>query len=107
MEQKPDIAAHWVHAFEEDERDTMVLRPAGRKLARSRGARFAVDLASDGKASIGGPGPADRPTLTEGRWSIVDGPGLGILRITSSSGATRDWTIVSHEPDRLVLRKER
>lgn len=105
MEQPTAIAARWIHSFEEDDGDRMVFRPPSYGFPRSRGARFGLDLTADGIAKIDGPGPADRPTLKEGRWSIVPGEGLGTLRLLSAEGLTYEWSIVAAEPERLVLKK--
>jgi hypothetical protein len=105
MEQQPAIAARWIHSFEEDGNDTMVFRAPPHEFSRTRGARYGLDLALDGTAMITGTGTGDRPSSSSGSWTVVPGPGLGLLRITSADGKTYEWPIVSLDAERLVLRK--
>ncbi len=93
------LVGHWLHAHEEDAEGTMVFRREGTPLPPSRG-RISLHLESNGSAQVGNISPEDGIALSPAKWS-VEGNHLSVL---DDKGETKNWPIVTSEPDRLVLR---
>lgn len=91
----PELMRQWMHSREEDTGDERVYRPADYDFPPARGRR-GFELRPDGELVVYGPGPADRPEATTGRW---ESSGAGRLRLGGE-----EFEIVSVEPDRLTLR---
>ena len=98
----PDaLFRRWLHSHEEDEGDVRVYRPAGYDLPPARGRR-GLEFRPDGELLVLGPGPADKPQASTGRWEPA---GEHHARVTlPTADAPQDLEIVSVEPDRLALR---
>ena len=90
-----ELMRHWMHSREEDTGDVRVYRPAEYDFPPARGRR-GFEPRPGGELVVYGPGPADRPEATTGRW---DSSGEGRLRLGGD-----EFEIVSVEPDRLTLR---
>lgn len=91
----PELMRHWVHSHEEDSGDVRVYRPADYDFPPARGRR-GFELRSSGELVLYGPGPADRPEATTGRW---ESSGEGRLRL-----GDEELEIVSVDSDRLAVR---
>jgi hypothetical protein len=91
----PDVFQRWLHSHEEDSGGVQVYRPAGYRFPPARGRR-GFELRPDGSYIAYGPGPADKPTSTPGRWEPA---GDDRVRIGG-----QELEIVSVEPDRLTAR---
>jgi hypothetical protein len=93
------LQGSWVHSYEEDRGDEMVLRPAGHELPPSRG-RMSLELRGDGTYVESRPGPVDKPVEESGRWSlagerlVLEGPG---------ERRSQSWRVAAAEGDRLRL----
>lgn len=94
-----ELFRRWMHSREEDEGDVRVYRPAGYDLPPARGRR-GLEFRPDGELLEIGPGPADKPQATAGRWESV---GERRARV-SLAGEPQEVEIVDLEPDRLKLR---
>ena len=95
-----DLAKTWMHSHEEDRDGLEVYRPSTYPFPAARG-RDAIELHAGGSLVRGIPGPDDRrSTLPAGSWTL-EGKKL-ILR--QSLGATREYSVESVEPDKLLLR---
>jgi len=95
----PALLQHWVHSHEEDRGEEMVFRPASYAFPLSRGRR-SLQFQPSGKLGHGGPGPDDRPTSSEGKWSL-EGKSLTI----AGPGGKEEYQLASVTPEKLVLRK--
>ena len=98
-----DLTGHWVHSHEEDSGAEMIFRPAGFSFPRSRG-RDSFELKTDALIERG-PGPGDAATETRGTWSVSADGELSFFH-GAGKKAARVLTIVSAEPDRLVVRSD-
>jgi hypothetical protein len=99
----PDaLVGSWVHSHEEDTPAEMVFRPASFHFPPSRGRR-AFELKPDGSYVESGPGPADRPLQTYGRWTL-EGPGRLKLQ-TAAGGSSQVMPLKLVSPDRLIVGK--
>jgi len=96
------LLGRWVHAHEEDSQSEMVLRAATDELPPSRG-RLELELLADGSLIEGHPGPADQPTKSTGHWELAGDE----LVIRPESGSEWRASVMSADPDRLVLSKPR
>jgi hypothetical protein len=93
------LARAWTHSHEEDAPGRMVFRPAAFSFPPSRGRR-SLDLSGGGEASLGTPGPDDRPTTTAARWSLAE----RVLILRRPSGNPERFEIDEVTPERLVVR---
>ena len=93
-----ELFRRWLHSREEDEGDVRVYRPAGYDLPPARGRR-GLEFRPDGELLAIGPGPADKPQATAGRWEPPASGGRA-----SRWPASRRRSRSSIEPDRLKLR---
>lgn len=93
------LRGSWVHSYEEDRDDEIVLRPASHELPPSRG-RMSLELRGDGSYVERRPGPVDVPEESSGHWSltgerlVLEGPG---------ERRNRSWRVAAVEGDRLRL----
>jgi hypothetical protein len=62
----------WVHSHEEDTETELVFRPDTYSFPPSRGRR-SFELRRDGTYRERGPGPADAPEESAGRWLVEEG----------------------------------
>jgi len=92
----------WLHSHEEDTAGEMVFRPANYPFPPSRG-RTGFELRPDGTAAVLGPAPTDKPLERSGTWKIDDAKRL-IVHVPELQ-QTQSMTVVSSNPDRLVVRK--
>jgi hypothetical protein len=90
-----ELMRHWVHSHEEDTGDVRVYRPADYDFPPARGRR-GFELKPGGEMVVYGPGAADRPEATTGRW---ESSGAARLRLGDD-----ELVIVSVDSDRLTLR---
>ena len=97
------LCQRWVHSHEEDTDSEMVFRPASFEFPRSRG-RASFELRPDGTLTKAGPGPADRPRETSGRWKL-DADGTLTFDMDSPSEPSRAMRIASASKTLLVLEK--
>jgi hypothetical protein len=96
------LAREWVHSHEEDFGGSQVFRPANFAFPPQRRPRMSIALGKAGSARYAaGPAPADRRTVTDGRWT-VDGDEL---TLQLAGGADVRYRIESADEDRLVLRE--
>ena len=91
------FGTRWTHAFEEDDAEGMVYRPADADLPLSRRPRAGLALFPDGTAHLLVPGPDDRPRPRDAAWRDE----AGEVVIATPEG---DYRVVAWSPDRLVLR---
>jgi hypothetical protein len=94
-----DLHGRWLHSHEEDTEGRAVYRPTGFRFPPARG-RSGFELRPGGELLRLGPGPADRPQATAGRWRL-DGDRL-VLEPRAES--PRTLRILSATPERLVVR---
>jgi Lipocalin-like domain len=93
------LTKHWVHSHEEDRPGEQVFRPDSYAFPPSRG-RNGLILASDGGYTERGPGPTDQPEeRSGGAWELEGNK----LTLRAPDGTTQVRTIISLEPDKLVL----
>jgi hypothetical protein len=95
----PEMFRHWVHSREEDTGGVQVYRPSDYAFPPARGRR-GFEFRAGGEFVAYGPGPADKPQATVGRW---EAPGPRRARV-STGAEPQELEIVSIEPDRLTLR---
>ena len=96
-----ELFRRWLHSREEDEGDVRVYRPSGYELPPARGRR-GLEFRRDGELLVIGPGPADKPEASPGRWEEA---GEHRVRVwLPPAGEPEELDIVSVEPDRLKLR---
>jgi hypothetical protein len=95
-----ELLGRWLHSHEEDEGDVRVYRPAGYHLPPARGRR-GLEFLPDGELRVIGPGPADKPQSSPGRWEPA---GEHRARVSLPSSEPRELEIVSADPDRLAVR---
>ena len=96
------LAQTWVHSHEEDTPGEMVFRPASYPMPPSRG-RKSFQLAPDGHVRSSGPGPDDRTISSQGTWSLENS---GALTLRPNAGGMTKMTILSLNPDKLVVKKQ-
>jgi hypothetical protein len=105
MSSLPDsiFATRWVHVFEEDSAEGRVFRPDSTDIPLSRRPREQLGLQQDGSAQLFLPGPDDRLRAVQASWS--EQGDTVVIKTADTSGRTdREMRVVSHAPDRLVLR---
>ncbi len=95
------IHQKWLHSYEEDTPDTIILRPESYAFPPSRG-RAGYELREGGEATRIAPGPADRRVYIPGTWSI-DSSGLITMRFEGRQ--TETLQVGSVEQNRLVLNR--
>jgi len=95
----------WVHSHEDDTANEMVFRPADYPFPPSRGRRF-FELKADGSLVEGGPGAADRPKESQGRWKLEEGKKL-LFYAGSRKEPSRVMEVKSVGNDRLVVEKKK
>jgi hypothetical protein len=98
------LTRQWVHSFEEDTDTEEIYRPANYNFPPARG-RTGFELKADQTCRRLGIASTDGSQLTEGTWQ-VDGGSESTLRV-DAGGTQQELTIVSVEPERLVVRKPR
>ncbi len=106
MSDASDISAlkrQWMHSFEEDTDDQIVLRPIDYEFPRTRRGRDRLNLADSGVAELATPGPADRGVTGAQTWSL-DGDQLTISGPSSSSRLSGRFELLSVDERKLVLR---
>jgi hypothetical protein len=96
------LAQTWVHSHEEDTPGQMVSRPASRPMPPSRG-RKSFHLEANGSLRSSGPGPDDRTIASQGTWSLEKS---NVLTLVPAVGAPTKMTIMSVDPDKLVVKRE-
>ena len=91
----------WVHAFEDDQAEGEVYRPASATFALSRRPREAFELHRDGSALVFRGAPDDRSMAHEAKWS--DTP-RGIV-VEDKDGAVL-YRIVERTPAQVIVRRD-
>jgi hypothetical protein len=99
---KEVLNRRWLHSHEEDSGGEMVYRPANYDFPPSRG-RTGFELRPDGSAAVLGPAPTDAPQEHSGTWKI-DATKRLVVHVPELQ-QTQSMTIVSSDPDRLVVRR--
>lgn len=97
------VFGSWVHAFEEDTDGVEVMRPVGSALPPALG-RDGFEIAPGGDFVHIGPGPADEPVRTTGRWTASS-----LDRVTVTFDGLRPdlvFSIVETSADVLRIRRE-
>lgn len=93
------LAQHWLHSHEEDRPGEQVFRPASYNFPPSRG-RTGFTIESGGSYTEHTPGPTDRPEeRAGGAWEVQGDK----LTLHAPDGTTHVRTIISLEPDKLIL----
>jgi hypothetical protein len=100
----PLFTTRWVHVFEEDTAEGEVYRPDTADIPLSRRPRRHLSLSPDGSATIGTPGPDDRPREVNATWRR-QGDDVVVSLAGERGGGDRLLRVSLESPTRLVVRK--
>lgn len=89
----------WLHLHEDGGGDTLTYVRRGTDLPPSRG-RTVLTLGAEGRASVGTPGPDDRPREAAGDWELH-----GNVLTIDAPGLAGSYLVVAVSAERLVLRR--
>jgi hypothetical protein len=103
-----DLVGRWVHMFEEDTEQGAVYRRDNADVALSRRPRERLEINEDGTARMLVGGPDDRLKAIPGTWSAKAGEVIVRLEQPDSKSASvsaKEYRVVEHSADRLVIRQ--
>jgi len=102
------LVGKWIHMFEEDTEQGAVYRRDQGEAPLSRRPRERLEIDKDGTARMLVGGPDDRLNSIPATWTEKEGEVIVRLAQSESkseSAAVREYRVVEHSADRLVLRR--